>query len=145
MKVRDLMIKNVVTIGAEDSIKNAIQKMIAGKFRRIPVLADGKLIGIITDRDIRQALNSPVIMHERSYDDYLLNTVKVASSMTYQPLSIGPDEDIHTAAELMEQRMIGGLPVVEGSALVGIITLSDLISFLIRYLREHEAVTESEL
>jgi acetoin utilization protein AcuB len=113
--------------------------MVAGKFRRIPVLADSKLIGIITDRDIRQALNSPVIIHERSYDDYLLNTVKVASSMTYQPLSIGPDEDILAAAELMEQRKIGGLPVVEGSALVGIITLFDLITFLIRYLREHES------
>ena len=133
--VKELMKRDVVTIGTNDPLKDAIRKMNAGKFRRIPVVDDGKIEGIITDRDIRQALNSPALIHERSSDEYLLNSVKVGTSMTRHPLTIGPDEDILRAAELMEQRKIGGLPVVDSGVLVGIITLSDLITYLIRQLR----------
>jgi acetoin utilization protein AcuB len=139
LKVRDLMTKGVITVGPDDPLRVAIRKMIAGRFRRIPVLAaDGLLVGIITDRDIRQALNSPVVFHERSHDEYLLNTVKVESSMTLRPLTISPDQDILAAAELMEQKKIGGLPVIEEGALVGIITLSDLINFLISHLKKEQ-------
>lgn len=133
------MTKGVITVGPDDPLRVAIRKMIAGRFRRIPVLAaDGLLVGIITDRDIRQALNSPVVFHERSHDEYLLNTVKVESSMTLRPLTISPDQDILAAAELMEQKKIGGLPVIEEGALVGIITLSDLINFLISHLKKEQ-------
>jgi len=138
LKVRDLMVKDVITIGPDEPLKKAIHKMVAGKFRRIPVITDGALVGIITDRDIRQSLNSPVVFHERSHDEYLLNTVKVESSMTNYPFTIGPDEDILTAAELLKQRRIGGLPVIEDGALVGIITVTDLMNYLIRCLSEQE-------
>ncbi|MGC9325563.1 MAG: CBS domain-containing protein [Desulfomonilia bacterium] len=135
IKVRDLMKKEVVTIGPGDSLKTAIAKMNSGKFRRIPVVKDGILIGIITDRDIRQALNSPVVIHERSQDEYLINSVRVESSMTRNPLTISPDADIVEAAQIMEQRRIGGLPVVEEGRIAGIITISDLMNFLIRHLK----------
>lgn len=134
-QVKDLMATKLVTIEAVDSLRDAIKKMSAGRFRRIPVVREGTLIGIITDRDIRQALNSPVVFHERSADEYLLDAVKVGSSMTPTPLTIGPEEDILTAAELMEQHKIGGLPVVGKEGLVGIITLSDLMNYLIRHLK----------
>ncbi len=135
-QVKDLMTTDVVTIRAVDSLREAIRKMSAGRFRRIPVVREGALVGIVTDRDIRQALNSPVVFHERSADEYLLDTVTVGSSMTNNPLTIAPEEDILMAAELMEHHKIGGLPVVDREQLVGIITLSDLMNYLIRHLRE---------
>ena len=135
-QVKDLMTTNVVTIRAADSLREAIKKMSTGRFRRIPVIREGSLAGIVTDRDIRQALNSPMVFRERSADDYLLDTVTVGSSMTGNPLTIGPEDDILKAAELMEHHKIGGLPVVDGGALVGIITISDLMNYLIRHLRE---------
>ncbi len=139
--VKDLMNRNVVTIHKDATLKDAISLMNANRFRRIPVLADGKIAGIITDRDIRQALNSPFIFHERSTDEYLLNTVTVGSSMTHDPHTIGPDDSVLKAAEIMEEKKIGGLPVVLGEELVGIITLSDLIKYLITHFRGVEEKT----
>ena len=66
VKVRDLMTAGAVTAGPDDSIRDALEKMHTGRFRRIPVVDRGKVVGIITDRDIRQALNSPMLFHERS-------------------------------------------------------------------------------
>lgn len=136
--VKELMTKDVVTLVTDASLKDAIRMMTAGKFRRIPVVANGRIEGIITDRDIRRSLNSPVVFHERSSDEYLLNTVKVGTSMTQNPLTIGPDEDILKAAELMEQHKIGGLPVVGEGLIIGIITLSDLINYLIKQLGQSQ-------
>jgi len=134
-QVKDLMTANVVAIRDISPLREAISKMSAGRFRRIPVMREGTLVGIITDRDIRQALNSPVVFHERSADEYLLDTVTVGSSMTRNPLTIAPEDDVLKAAELMEHHKIGGLPVVENGKLLGIITLSDLMNYLIEHLR----------
>jgi acetoin utilization protein AcuB len=130
-KVKDLMTTDVVTIRADQTLRQAIEKMTSGNFRRIPVVDGETVVGIITDRDIRRALNSPVVFHERSADEYLLNAVTVGSSMTPRPLTVGPETPVIRVAELMEQRKIGGLPVVDGSRLVGIITVSDLITYLV--------------
>ncbi|MBN2297771.1 MAG: CBS domain-containing protein [Deltaproteobacteria bacterium] len=137
IKVKELMKSQVVTIGPQEAIKYAIDKMNTGRFRRIPVIEKGRLTGIITDRDIRQALNSPVIFHERVYNEYLLKEIKVESCMTPDPITISPGAEIIEAAQLMEMRKIGGLPVVENDSLIGIITLSDLMVFLIEHLKNH--------
>jgi acetoin utilization protein AcuB len=133
--VKDLMTTRVVTIGPDDSIKDAMEKILSGRFRRIPVVEKGRVVGIITDRDIRQTLNSPVLVHERSYDDYVLHEVRVAGSMTHDPLTIRSDATIIEAAETMESRKIGGLPVVDDGRLVGIITESDLMHHLVSLLK----------
>jgi acetoin utilization protein AcuB len=103
------------------------------------MLKAGHLIGIITDRDIRKALNSPMVFHEKTYADYLLCEIRVGSCMTREPLTVSPQVDIVDAAALMEQEKIGGLPVMNGNRLVGIITVSDLVDYLIRILKEAEA------
>ncbi len=135
-KVRDLMKRQVVTIGPDEPIINAIKAMEAGIFRRIPVVEGSMLVGIITDRDLRQATSSPVIFHEVSYDEYLLTEINVGSCMTRKPITIRPDADIIEAARIVEDKKIGGLPVVDGDALVGIITVSDLINYLIGILEK---------
>jgi len=130
-KVRDLMKRQVVTIGPDEPIINAIKAMAEGGFRRIPVVQGPMLVGIITDRDLRQAINSPVVFHEISYDKYVLTAIYVGSCMTRDPVTIRPDADIIEAARIVEDKKIGGLPVVDGDVLVGIITVSDLINYLI--------------
>jgi acetoin utilization protein AcuB len=138
IQVKDLMKTDLVTIGPNEPIKDALEKMVTGKIRRMPVIDGDRLVGIITDRDVRQALNSPFIFHERSYDEYLHREIKVESSMTHDPVTIRSDANIIEAAEQMEMRKIGGLPVVDNGALVGIITLSDLMNFLIKQLKKKE-------
>ena len=139
VKVKDIMTEKLVTIEPDEPIIQAIQAMDDGGFRRLHVLKAGHLIGIITDRDIRKALNSPMVFHEKTYDDYLLREIRVGSCMTREPLTVSPQADIVDAAALMEQEKIGGLPVMNGNRLVGIITVSDLVDYLILILKEAEA------
>jgi acetoin utilization protein AcuB len=125
-----------VIIAPEASIGSAIKIMEEKRFRRLPVVKDGNLVGIITDLDIRKAMNSPFVFHEALYDEYLLNEIKVEACMTPHPLTVSPDSDVLDAAVIMNEEKIGGLPVVEGNRLVGIITVSDLLEMLIGVLRK---------
>jgi acetoin utilization protein AcuB len=139
VKVKDIMTEKLVTIEPDEPIIQAIKAMDEGGLRRLPVLKAGHLIGIITDRDIRKALNSPMVFHEKTYADYLLREIRVGSCMTREPLTVSPQADIVDAAALMEQEKIGRLPVMNGNRLVGIITVSDLVDYLILILKEAEA------
>lgn len=134
IRVKDIMTRDVVTMEPEGSLRRAVSLMSSGRFRRIPVVKDGRLAGIITDRDIRHALNSPFIFHERSQDDYLLDSLTVSGSMTENPVTVGPDAPVVEAARLMERHKISGVPVVEGGRLVGIVTVSDLVRLLVSVL-----------
>jgi acetoin utilization protein AcuB len=108
--VKDIMTEKLVTIEPDEPIIQAIKAMDEGGFRRLPVLKAGHLIGIITDRDIRKALNSPMVFHEKTYDDYLLHEIRVGSCMTRELLTVSPQADMVDAAALMEQEKIGGSP-----------------------------------
>lgn len=115
MLVRYRMIKEPVTIRPDESVEDAAHRMQAGGFRRLPVISDAKLVGIITDRDVR------------GYRDRLTQT-KVKEAMTESPLVVAtPDMTLEQAAAVMLEQQIGGLPVVDGGALVGIITASDVM------------------
>lgn len=135
IRSRDLMTTNVVTIRTVDTLREAIRMMSAGRFRRIPVVERGDSCRDRHGQGHQAALNSPVVIRERSADEYLLDSVTVGSSMTNNPLTTSPEDDILKAAEIMERNKIGGLPVVDGGRLVGIITISDLMNYLIRHLR----------
>jgi len=111
--------------------------MAAQGCRRLPVLdAAGRLCGIITDRDVRLALNSPLVLRERWQDDMLLDHTLVDASMTPDPITITPDALLPRAIELLLQHKISGLPVVEGDRLVGIVTVTDLLRALARLLEQ---------
>lgn len=139
MNVRQIMTSQVVSVDADASIGVALQLMHSGNFRRLPVLQDGRLVGIITDRDLRLATNSPLVLHEKWYSEFILESVKVKSCMTADPVTISPEASLIEATRLMRARKFGGLPVVEGDSLVGMITVTDLLDFLIHLLEEKEA------
>ena len=143
MLVRDVMISPVITISPASPIGKAIELMQQHNFRRLPVVENGQLIGIVTDRDLRQATNSPLIVRERWYSEFLLEAIKVQACMTAAPITVTPAQPVIAAARIMRQHKIGGLPVVEGDAVVGMITVTDLLDCLITILAETEHLAEA--
>ena len=136
MLVRDVMTPNPVTVLPMDSLRIAQERMKQVGCRRLPVVDEnGKVCGIITDRDVRLALNSPLVMRERWQDEVLLDRTEVYACMTPDPLCIGPDVPLADAVEMMLSRKIGGLPVLEAQRLVGVITATDLMRALLRLLK----------
>jgi acetoin utilization protein AcuB len=134
VKVRDRMTAEVTTVGVDEPIKRAWQLVEERRLRRFPVMKGDELVGIITDRDLRNATASSVVLTEKKYHDFLLDTVKVESVMTADPRTVSPDTDLKDAAKLILELKVGGLPVVENGRLVGIIAETDLIEMLVELL-----------
>lgn len=127
MDVQDWMSREVETVGSNDTLEVADDKMKQRGCRRLPVVDDnGLLVGIVTDRDLRE------------HKGYLSST-RINAAMTEEPHTVKPDEPIEQAAEVMLRNEIGGLPVVQPpSQLVGIITMTDLVRGLVRTLNGGE-------
>jgi acetoin utilization protein AcuB len=125
MRVRDLMTPNPATIRPADMLSAAQERMLAGRFRRLPVVDDkGNMVAILADGDLRAHLGH-------------LPVTRVTAAMVEKPVTVLSDAPIETAAELMLQHKIGGLPVIDGDGrLVGIITETDLLRGLLEQLRK---------
>jgi len=132
--VEQVMTRDPALIGPNDSLRVAIERMRERGCRRLPVVENGKLVGIVSDRDLRRATNSPFVLRERSADDLTLDQLTVRACMNPNPITITPRTPIVEAAKLMRDRKIGGLPVVDKGVLVGIVTETDLLNYLIRVL-----------
>ena len=138
-RVAEIMTENPVTVQPSQSIDTAITLMRQGNFRRLPVVENGRLVGIVTDRDMRRATNSPILLHEKWYDNFLLEHIAVAACMTPNPVTISPDADVLEAAVTMRSRKVGGIPVLRAGVLVGIITETDLLDHLIELLEAEQS------
>jgi len=136
--VADIMTPNPVTVTPRNAIRTAVNLMREVGCRRLPVVDRGRLVGIITDRDLRRAANSPFVVREQWYDNFILDHIEVASCMTPNPLTIHPGAPICEAARLMRDHKVGGPPVVADGQLVGIITETDLLNFLIETLEREQ-------
>jgi acetoin utilization protein AcuB len=136
--VADIMTPNPVTVTPRNAIRTAVNLMREVGCRRLPVVDRGRLVGIITDRDLRRAANSPIVVREQWYDNFILDHIEVGSCMTPNPLTIHPGAPVSEAARLMRDHKIGGLPVVADGTLVGIVTETDLLNFLIETLEKEQ-------
>jgi acetoin utilization protein AcuB len=134
VKVRERMSTDVITVQKSDPIRTASELVEERGLRRFPVMDGDRLVGIITDRDLRNATASSVVLTEKKYHDFLLDTVKVETVMTGEVTTVSPDDDVRDAARRILELKVGGLPVVEGGRLVGIITEADLINALVELL-----------
>lgn len=135
MKVADVMTKNPKVVTPDAPIREALRLMREGCFRRLPVVEGGKLVGILSDRDLRQAMNTPVILHEREQDDYILDHVRVGMCMSSEVHTLEPGDSLERAASIMKEKKVGGCPVVQEGGLVGILTESDLLEYLVRSIK----------
>jgi len=132
MIVAKRMMRNPVSVDENDSMKKAMDLLRERDIRHLPVLKDGeKLVGILTERDIKQASPSPATALEIREIYYLLDKVKVKQIMTRRPYTISSTAPIEEAALIMREKKIGCLPVVDGGKLVGILTETDLLDAFI--------------
>jgi acetoin utilization protein AcuB len=127
MKVRDLMTATPITTGPDTPLLEARHVMLGRRVRHLLVTDGPKLVGIITDRDIRLNLPSPATSLSVWEINYLLARLTVASVMTKALVTVGSGWDPRDAAVLMLDHKIGALPVDDDGRLVGIITETDLL------------------
>jgi CBS domain-containing protein len=126
--VQDIMSRDPVTIGPDAPLGVALETMRRREIRHLPVVdADGRLVGILTDRDLRQACFARTRALRESFTD-----LRVEDVMTWAVVTIPPGASLRQAAAVMFDRRIGGLPVVSDGRLVGILTERDLLSVFAR-------------
>ena len=140
--VRNWMTPNPVTITPQTTLPEARQLMEKYNIRRLLVLSKGKLVGIVTRGDLREAQASDTTTLSVYELNYLLDRTIAKEFMAYEPITIAADAPISEAVRRMLQHKIGGLPVVEYGELVGIITETDLCRLLMLQ-PEHAARNES--
>jgi acetoin utilization protein AcuB len=132
MIVAKRMMRNPVSVDENDSMKKAMDLLKERDIRHLPVLKDGdKLVGILTERDIKQASPSPATALEIREIYYLLDKVKIKQIMTRRPYTISSTAPVEEAALIMREKKIGCLPVVDSGKLVGILTETDILDAFI--------------
>jgi acetoin utilization protein AcuB len=124
MLVREMMRSPVTTIQAGEWLQAASQVFASGGFRHLPVLEEGRLVGVLTDRDLRWATSSLCPAPLKLEDP-------VRMAMTHPPVTVDPLDPVEDAARIMRERKIGCLPVMDGPDLVGILTGMDILDTLI--------------
>ncbi|HXJ81344.1 MAG TPA: CBS domain-containing protein [Candidatus Methylomirabilis sp.] len=130
-KVRDLMTPQPQTVGPDTPLRAAISLMKERRIRHLPVLEEGgRLVGILTDRDLRHAAFVPALSEYLNWDAQRLKSPRVRDVMTWSVVTTQPDATVIQAALTLFQRRIGCLPVVENGCLVGILTDHDVIGAL---------------
>lgn len=132
MLVKNWMSHNVITINEDDSMQDALKSMKQHNIRMIPVLKDGRLVGVVTDRDLKRASASDATTLDVHELLYLISKIKVKNIMSKNPISVTPELTVEETAEVLLNNKISGAPVVdEKGKVVGTITQTDLFRVLI--------------
>lgn len=129
-RVRDLMTSEVATLKRNDHLNIADDLMRLGRIRHAPVLDEGgELVGIISQRDLFRSALARCIGYGEHAQEKLLGQLYIKEVMATDVVTIGPDEPLADAAQLMFDRKIGALVVVESGRLMGILTEADFVKF----------------
>lgn len=135
MLICERMTRNPLTILDTASIDEGLQMMREHKIRRLPVLdASGSIVGIVSDKDLLHAAPSPATSLSVYELHYLLARLTIQQVMASPVITVASDTPVEEAARIMSDNKIGGLPVVDGDALVGIITETDIFKVLLELL-----------
>ncbi|MBW2085285.1 MAG: CBS domain-containing protein, partial [Deltaproteobacteria bacterium] len=132
MLVKDWMSKDVITIDADDSMMDAINLLKQHNIRMLPVTHKGKLVGIVTDRDLRSASASNATTLEIHELLYLTSRIKVREIMTENPMTVPVDYTVEETAEVLLDNKISGVPVLDHDGkIVGTITQTDVFKMML--------------
>jgi len=134
VRIRDVMTKNPITVDSETLILDALRVMKEKNIRRLPVLDRGKLVGIVTQKDLNEAVPPPTTSTSAHEFHDFLSKMKVKEVMKKDPLTLSPDTPFEEALRIGKKNKISSFLVVEDGKLVGITTESDLVRFLTRVL-----------
>jgi acetoin utilization protein AcuB len=139
--VRNSMTRELVTVVSETTAAEALALCRMNRIRHLPVLEGRRLVGVISDRDLRAA--TPALGDLARAE--ALDRIRVADQMTRDVTTAGPEDPIEDAAMAMYERKIGCLPVVDGEDLVGILTTSDVMRALVRLVGAHKPGSRLEV
>lgn len=132
MLVKGWMTSDVITVDEDTSMMKASQIMKENNIRRLPVMRKGKLVGMVTDRDIKEASPSKATTLDVHELYYLLSELKIKDIMKKNLITVGPEESVEKAAVKMLEHRISGVPVVnEKGKVVGVITQGDIFKVLV--------------
>jgi CBS domain-containing protein len=130
MLVRDLMEREVVTLGAADTLDLADDIMRLARIRHLPVISGDRVVGILSQRDLFRAAVSSLLQLGRASEQQWLAKIPVAAVMSPVVFSISPGATVRQAVERMLQHKVGCLPVVEEGRLLGLVSETDCLRFL---------------
>lgn len=136
LTVADIMTANPVRVSPATPLQEVIGLMKSHAYRQILVIDGEELMGIVTDRDIRLAMNSPFVLHDRSQDRALLHDLPAEACMTRNPITVTPETSASQAAQLLRDHKFGSLPVIDRGRVVGIVSISDILDSYIDLLAE---------
>jgi acetoin utilization protein AcuB len=132
MLVKDWMSNKVIAVNVQDTLQHAIKLSMENQVSMMPVLEDGKLVGIITDRDLKRASPSDAVLMDVQHILYHLSRLEVGAVMSRHPITIPPDHTVEEAASVLLANKISGAPVVdENGEIKGTITKNDLFKAMI--------------
>ena len=131
VRVADWMSQRVLAVETFDSIGIARQLMAKHRVNQLPVLENEKLVGIVTDRDIRDGYPSSTMINRGKEIDRFANSVTVEEVMSHDVMVVRPDMSLADAVSLLRRHRIGSLPVMKNGKLVGIITRSNILDFVL--------------
>ena len=126
-RVRDIMPDHMVTISESDALSTVEDIMTLGHVRHMPVVHGGKLVGVVSERDLLRASLSNLSGIDAGQRRAFLHGVEIARVMSTPPIVVEPDASVVEAARVMAEHKIGCLPVVEKEELLGIITETDVL------------------
>lgn len=127
MFVTEWMTPNPESVTPKTPVMEAMQRLRRGGYRRLPVVDGGRLVGIVTDRDLKDATPSSATTLSVYELNYLLSKLAVHEVMTAPVVTVAPEDPVEQASLLMEEHKISGLPVVAGSRLRGMLTITDML------------------
>jgi acetoin utilization protein AcuB len=127
MFVEDVMTRSVVTLTPEETLRDAVSLLRTNRIRHLPVVDNSKVVGIVTDRDIKRATPSVLSGVDRDQYDRVLATTKVEQFMTREPRTVTPKTSLKAAVDIFLELKVGALPVVDDGHLVGILTQIDIL------------------
>lgn len=129
--VADWMSETVLAVETTDSIGIARHIMAKHRVNQLPVVENDRVIGIVTDRDVRDAYPTSMMIDRGKEIDRFADTIPVEEVMSHNVFTVRPETSLVDAVELLRRHRIGSLPVVKNKKLVGIITRSDILDFVL--------------
>jgi CBS domain-containing protein len=129
--VQDIMTTEVTTLGRNDSLQLVKDIMTLGRVRHFPVIDDGKVVGMVSQRDLYKASLGSVMKYGEKAQRAFLEGIVVKEVMHEPVITIAPHASVQEAARVMMEKKIGCLPVLEGSKLVGIVTETDMLKLVV--------------
>ncbi len=134
MLIGDIMQSTLVTVAPGTALPDAVRLTKERGIRHLLVVDDGKLVGILSDRDLKRSMASPATTLSVHELNYLLNRLTVAEIMTRTVITIAPSFPVEEAARVMVREKISALPVLDGERMVGIVTETDVLRLFVRAL-----------